>query len=187
VISNCNIIPNYVYHFHRDDYAFYFEESSPGWRGEVEGQISGAELEALLTPERTWPKAKVRLSVRPICLCVSVCLGASMYVGCKCLLVNPSVHRTICLSMRRPAYHASPQPPFCIFQSCVFLLEKNEARFFSRICTSYSSFDWIYEHFYLCFKMKGVKNTSILDLAFVQTACWPSVQLRLSVLQGAVR
>jgi hypothetical protein len=58
LISNCNIIPNYLFYFHRDEYAFFFEEASPDWHGSVWGEVEEAEMKAILTPEITWPKAK---------------------------------------------------------------------------------------------------------------------------------
>jgi hypothetical protein len=63
-VSNCNIIPNYLFYFHRDEYAFYFETASENLRKwSVPGEIDAESLKELLTPQLTWPKAKARPSI----------------------------------------------------------------------------------------------------------------------------
>ncbi|RYE83256.1 MAG: hypothetical protein EOO65_04255 [Methanosarcinales archaeon] len=46
--SQFNIMCNYAWYFHKDEYSWHMQEREPGWRGEVPGQITSADLDSLL-------------------------------------------------------------------------------------------------------------------------------------------
>jgi hypothetical protein len=62
VFSQFNIMCNYLWYHHRDEYAWALQQHTPGWNGTVEGQLPHQELQQLLSdPKLTRPVARTSI------------------------------------------------------------------------------------------------------------------------------